>query len=76
MKAITQEMQHVRARIITLKEYILQLGDAIHEEREANLKVIKELKSELRSLMQMAESVIVMFDNPEPDDDQKTNEQK
>jgi len=76
VKAITQEMQHVRARIITLKEYILQLGDAIHEEREANLKVIKELKSELRSLMQMAESVIVMFDNPEPDDDQKTNEQE
>jgi len=76
VKAITQEMQHVRARIITLKEYILQLGDAIHEEREINLKVIKELKSELRSLMQMAESVIVMFDNPEPDDDQKTNEQK
>jgi len=75
VKAITQEMQHVRARIITLKEYILQLGDAIHEEREINLKVIKELKSELRNLMQMAESVIVMFDNPEPDD-QKTNEQE
>ena len=65
IKAIVKDMTHVRNRIITCKEYLLQLGDAVHEERAENLKAIRELQPEMKKLLSLANDLIILIESPE-----------
>jgi len=65
IKAIVKDMTHVRNRIITCKEYLLQLGDAVHEERAENLKAIRELQPEMKKLLSLANDLITLIESPE-----------
>jgi len=64
IKAIVKDMTHVRNRIITCKEYLLQLGDAVHEQRAENLKAIRELQPEMKKLLSLANDVIILIESP------------
>ena len=64
IKAIVKDMTHVRNRIITCKEYLLQLGDAVHEERTENLKAIRELQPEMKKLLSLANDLIILIESP------------
>ncbi len=55
---IVKELANIRGRILTYTDYLLRMGDVVHEEREANLRVIAQFKKELQNLNESARVII------------------
>ena len=55
---IVKELANIKGRILTYTDYLLRMGDVVHEERAANLKVIAQFKAELQNLNEAAKIII------------------
>lgn len=58
VKTLTKEMTFLRSRMVSCKEYLIELGDAVHEDRAAILPTLKEYEGSLNSLQATAKDIL------------------
>ncbi len=61
MKTLTKEMAFLRTRMVSSKEYLIELGDAVNEERAAILPTLKDYEREMKSLASVANDIMEML---------------
>ncbi len=61
MKTLAKEMGFLHTRMVSCKEYLIELGDAVYEDRGATLPTLKEYERELKNLHSTASDILEML---------------
>jgi ParB family chromosome partitioning protein len=61
MKILAKEMTFLHTRMLSCKEYLIELGDSVYEDRAATLPTLKEYERELKNLHSTANDILEML---------------
>lgn len=60
MKTLTREMSFLHTRMVSCKEYLIELGDAVYEDRAAILPTLRDYQREMSDLSSTAGDIFEM----------------